>query len=428
MKLIPGLSTDVQRGLLLAHQGRHAEAERYYRQALAEHPEDAVALHQLATTLLQIDGRAQEALLIARQAIGLEPYHPDHRALEAFALNQLGRTHDAIEAARRAVEMAPDSALAHSAWAQSYLQQHRWVQAEAEAREALRLEPEDPLAANQLALALRQQNRMQENLEQLRGMLARDPDNPLTHASAGWSALQLGNVEEADGQFLEALRLDPDNESARAGLMSSYRSRTPFYRSYLRYCFAMSRLTAPVQVSVVLGLFLLYLAVQRLANETQSPAIVKIGLLYFVVMLWIWVAEAVGNFFILCDRRARHSLRRWEKIEALTIGSGVLIGIPLAAIGLLASQPIIFFIGLTLLWSAIPFSLVMTNPSRLGRLIFFLLGVISLGSGVAVILIFQFGPEEDRLILPSLVFTVALSTLASTWLGNIPALRRQSTA
>jgi len=421
MKLIPGLSADVQRGLLLAHQGRHAEAERAYRSALATNPDDTIALHHLASSLLHLDGRAFEALEVARQAVAAEPYHPDHRSLEAFALNQLGRTNEAIVAARRAVELGPDSALAHTAWAQSYLQQHRWEKAEQAAREALRIEPDDPLASNQLAVALRQQNRMSENLAHLRELLERDP---LTHTNAGWSALKLGNREEADAQFLDALRLDPNDAQAREGLLTSYRSRTPFYRLYLKYCFAMSRLTAPVQVSVVLGIFLLYLVVQHLVNATQSPMIASIGLLYFVVMLWMWVAEAVGNFFILCDRRARHSLRFLEKTEALLIGGGVLLGILGGTVGFVASMPPLFFLALTVLWSAIPFSLVLTNPSPLGRVLFSLLGLFSFASGMAVVWFFTFGPEAYKLMTPSLVFNVVLSTLVASWLGNISALRR----
>lgn len=428
MKLVPGLSTDVQRGLLLTQQGKHREAEACFRRSLANNPEDAVALHHLANSLLQQEDRAAEALKVARQAVSIEPYHPDHRSLEAFALNQLGRTHDAIEAARQAVEMAPDSTMAHTAWAQSYLQQHRWAHAEEQAREALRLQPDSSLASNQLAFALRQQNRMEENAEQLREMLARDPDDPLTHANAGWSALKLGRMKEADSHFLEALRLEPGNLSAREGLLSSYRARTPFYRLYLRYCFGMSRLTAPVQFSVVLGFFLLYLVVQNLANATQTPAIQMVGLLYFLVMLWIWVAEAVGNFFICLDRRARHSLYWFEKLEAVVIGGGVLAGIAGVVISFLTSQPVLFMLALTVLWSAIPFSMVLTNRSRVGQLLFSLLGSISLVAGCAVVMIFWFFPKEDRLMIPSLVFMVALSTLTASWLGNIPMLRRSNAA
>lgn len=427
MKLVPGLSPDTQRGLLLAQQGKFREAETYYRRTLAKQPEDALTLHHLANCLLQQEGRSVEALEVTRKAIALEPHRPDHRSLEAFALNQLGKTHDAIEAAKQAVEMAPDSVMAHSAWAQSYLQQHRWAQAENEALAALKVDPENSLASNQLALALRQQNRMSENAAQLTEMLARDPDNPLTQANAGWSALQTGRLEEADEHFVEALRLDPDNESAREGLLSSFRSRTPLFLVYLRYCFAMSRLTAPVQVSVVLGIFLLYLIIQRLAIAVQSPVFVWIGLIYFLVILWIWVAEAVGNFFILLDRRARHSLRFLEKIDALIIGGSVISGLAGVIVGIVFWDPVIFMIALAALWSAIPFSMVFTNPSQLGRLIFSVLGAVTLLSSLGVVYIFWFMASEDRRMIPSLILLTTMATLLSTWLGNIPALRRPRT-
>jgi len=424
MKLLPGLSADLRRGMLLVQQARYRDAEVYFRRVLENAPEDPRALHHLAFTLLYQDGRAKEAMVVGKKAVAAEPENPEHRALLAFILNKLDRTTEALDAAKVAAEAAPESAFIFTAWAQGYIQQHRWAQAEEKAREALRLDPENSLAANQLALALRQQNRMTESAEQLRGMLARDPEDPMTHSSAGWTALQLGDQPDAESHFLEALRLDPDNATAREGLMSSYRSRTPFYRSYLKYCFAMNRLTGRVQISIVLGVFLVYLWVQKSAMMANSFTGGIIGLAYFLIMLWFWVAEAVGNFFILCDKNARHSLRKSEKLEAMLIGGGVLTGLGLVALGLGTMWVVVYISGLTLLWSAIPFSLVITNPSRLGRAIFLTLGIISFVSGWTIIAVFTGLPEEYRVYIPSLMLVVAISALGSTWLGNIPALRR----
>ena len=127
-----------------------------------------------------------------------------------------------------------------------------------------RLDADNSASANQLAQALRLQNKHAENASHLAGMLSRDPEDPYTHANAGWAALQRGERRAAEVHFREALRLSPGFESAREGLLTSFRARSPLYRAYLRYCFAMQRLGAGSRWAVIIGLYL--------GNAVQAPA------------------------------------------------------------------------------------------------------------------------------------------------------------
>ena len=57
-------SPQLVRGLQLKNLGRYPEAEEAFRQALANNPDDAFALHQLATCLFHQPNRQKEALQI----------------------------------------------------------------------------------------------------------------------------------------------------------------------------------------------------------------------------------------------------------------------------------------------------------------------------------------------------------------------------
>ena len=56
------------------------------------------------------------------------------------------------------------------------------------------------------------------------------------------------------------------------------------------------------------------------------------------------------------------------------VGGGVLVGLPLFATGLLTKQISVIFVGLTLIAAAFPMSLVFTNRSEAGRIVFSLVG------------------------------------------------------
>ena len=130
--------------------------------------------------------------------------------------------------------------------------------------------------------------------------------DPHTHASAGWAALQRGERRAAEVHFREALRLSPGFESAREGLLTSFRSRSPLYRAYLRYCFAMQRIGRGRQLAVIIGAYI----AMRLGSYIKGGVGSAVCVIYFLFVLWVWVAKAAGNFLLLFDSFARHALRR----------------------------------------------------------------------------------------------------------------------
>ncbi len=411
------LPPQIMRGLQLKDLGRYADAESAFKEALAQEPNDAFTLHHLAACQLHQPRRQRDALATIDSAIANEPNDADHHVLRSYILSTLDRPKDGLLAARTALGLEPTHTGAFTAEAQAHLQMEQWPLAEQSARQALALDAENSAAANQLASALRLQNKLGENAAHLAGMLARDPEDPFTHANAGWTALQRGQHRDAETHFREALRLDPDFESAREGLLTSFRARSPIYRAYLRYCFFMQRLSSGSRWAVILGL---YFGVKVAGKIPGGHILVA---LYMLFVLWVWVAKPIGNFFLLFDSFARYALRPAEKREALIVGGGLLAGLVILIAGAsLAAEPVVT-LGLGLIAASFPLSMTFTNGSRLGTWLFGTIGAITL-LGAVLQLLAGHVPLIDADAATTIFATGAFACLISTWLGNVPALRR----
>ena len=403
----------IMRGLQLKQLGRYADAAQAFKEALAQEPNDAFALHQLAGCEWRVPELRKEALQTIDRAIAIEPNEPEHHVMRAFILCSLDRPKEALEPIRMALAFDPNDSLAHTAEAQAHLQMENWPLAERAARQALALDADNSGAANQLAQALRLQNKLDENAAHLAGMLARDPEDAFTHANAGWAALQRGQHRDAELHFREALRLDPDFEYAREGLLTSFRARSPLYRGYLRYTFAMARLNRKSRWAVIIGLYLTV----RFAGLLPGGKI--LAALYFLFVLWVWVARPVGNALLLMDRFARYALHRAEKIEAGLVASCLLGGIGGIVLSLVFHWDEALLLGVAGIAIAFPLSLIFTNLSVVGRWIFSALCVLA---ACSTILAFVY----DSRFSADLFVAACIGCVASTWLGNIRALYQRA--
>lgn len=411
-------SRSAQRGRLLVDQGRYADAERCFREFLAGEPNDTEALYFLALCQLQ-QKQASEAGSTIMSAIALDPENSALHALRAVILSQSGRAADAMTAAEAAVRLDPDSDYALTVRASLHAAKNDWPNVEADARAALACNPENASAANQLAHALRLQNRHGETADQIAYMLSQDPEDADTQSSAGWAALQRGDRAAAERHFLEALRLEPNHEMAREGLKEAFRAKSPVYRLYLNYCFFMQRFTAGKQWLVILGLIV---GVRVARAVLPPPAALAVVVAYFLFVLWVHVARAVGNFQLSLDKFARHALSRAETWEARVVGGGVLVGIPLFLAGVIAGWEIPLVCGLTLIGLAFPLAYVFTNASVAGRWAFGGAAAVVFAAGAAALFPGMFGGEFSA----ALSGAAFLAVVAVTWLCNLPALNRRA--
>ena len=412
------------RALLFVRQGRYREAESYLRIAIQNDPEDPQGFFFLATCLMHDPNTRPEALSMIDQALRLRPTRAVYHAQRANILILLSRTKEALIEVEQARSLAPDSPDSYVAESLVMLVLGKPQEAERSARQALALDAENEAAGDSLADALRMQGKLDESAAQIRGLLGRNPENPWTHSSAGMLALQRGEVRVAETHFLSALRIEPEHREAREGLLHAFRARSPLYRAYLKYSFMMEKLGRTGRGMVVIGLLIL----MQFANAAFVGRLAPIGIVlvafYFLFVLWIWVAKGVGNLFLLFDRFARIALRADEKAEALVVGGGVLIGLALFAIGLWVKQIGVIFSGLTLIAAAFPMSLFFTNRSKRGRFVFGLVGAFVYLGGLFSLLLVILPVGSARGFATTLFGWTMLLALVTTWLGNIPALRR----
>ncbi len=412
------------RALLFVRQGRYREAESYLRIAIQNDPEDPQGFFFLATCLMHDPNTRPEALSMIDQALRLRPTRAVYHAQRANILILLNRTKEALAEVDQARTLAPDSPDSYVAESLVMLVLGKPQEAERAAREALALDAENEAAGDSLADALRMQGKLDESAAQIRGLLGRNPENPWTHSSAGMLALQRGEVRAAETHFLSALRIEPEHREAREGLLHAFRARSPLYRAYLKYSFMMEKLGRTGRGILVIGLLIL----MQFANVVFVGRLAPIGVVlvtfYCLFVLWIWVAKGVGNLFLLFDRFARIALRTDEKAEALVVGGGVLLGLASFAAGLWVKQIGVIFVGLTLIAAAFPMSLLFTNRSKAGRIVFGFVGAFVYLGGLASFLLVTL-PLASPGSLPTTLFgwTMILA-LVTTWLGNIPALRR----
>jgi Flp pilus assembly protein TadD len=418
------MNDPLTRTLLFVRQGRFREAETYLRKAIQSNPDDPQCFFFLATCLMYEPSSRLEALSMIDQALRLQPAQAVYRAQRANILILLNRAKAAFAEIEQARILAPDSPDSYVAESLALLVCGRPREAERAAKQALALDPGNEAARDSLADALRMQGKLDESALQVTELLGKNPENPWAHSSAGMLALQRGSVPEAEAHFLSALRNDPEYREAREGLLHAFRARSPIYRAYLKYSFMMERIGRRGRIGIVLGLLLL----MQIANVTFVGQLAVVGVvlvaLYFLFVLWIWVAKAIGNLFLLFDRFARIALSCGEKYEALIAGGGALSGLILFAAGFLLKQIGVIMAGLTMVAAAFPMSLVFTNRSRLGRIVFSVIGaLVYLGGLVSIFLATIPGASTVEFVTALFGWTMILALL-TTWLGNIPALRR----
>ncbi len=414
------LSPQSQRGQVFLEQGRFPEAEKYFRESLAEEPNDPAALYFLSVCQARQD-RQKEALASIDRALALEPEAGDLHAFRGLLLTDLRRPSDAMKSVEEALRLEPDSDYAWSSQASVYLSLKQWAKAEASARKALDLNPDNASAANQLAHALRLQNRLQESSDQTAYMLGQNPEDPDTRITAGWTDLQRGDNKAAEAHFLEALRLDAENEAAREGLKEAFRARSPIYRAYLNYCFFLQRFTEGKQWLIIIGLIF---AVNFADAVLPRPLALLVVVLYFLFVLWAHVARAVGNLQLCFDKFARHALSLPEKLEAWVVGGGVVVGLPLFLGGLALGRPPLFIVGLTLIAISFPFAYTFTNKAPAGRILFGLTGVYVLMVGM-VNTAAALGYIQESPALSGATIAAWIAVMLVTWLANVRALNRR---
>jgi len=344
-----------QRAQVLMQQGRHAQAEPEWRQALSGDPDDG-GLHAQLAICLAAQERYVEAATEADTAIGLAPdqsYPHYARAVIAFDRNRLA---EAAESAEAALRLDPEDADYHVLAGQVGARQGRWTEALAGAERALALDPEHVHANNLRATALVHLGRKDEAGATLAAALARDPDNADTHANAGFAALHRDDPAQALAHFSEALRLDANNEAARAGLVEALKARHVAYRWMLAYFLWMERLPSNVRWGLLVIPIVLQTTIAGVANANPglAPLLWTLYGLIFCFAIMTWIAPSLFNLILRFDRLGRHALS-----PAQQAGANLLA----VLLTLVAANAVVAAIGPAHIWAPTKLALLLALPA-----------------------------------------------------------------
>jgi tetratricopeptide (TPR) repeat protein len=407
-------SAHFARGQLLRTQHRTEDAIASFKAALGLDPNHMHSYVMLALCWLEKDDTAPQGLDAARRAVALEPEDAFARSVLALAMNanakdgQTAMIREALKQAEEAVGLDPDADLAHAVVARLHLRLRDFAKAEAAARQALALDTENTMAAEVLSAALLLQRKSEDNKGLISYQLQRDADDDSAHTSAGWQALMEGKHKDANRHFLEALRLNPMNESARMGLVESYRARSFVYRLQLQFSHFMNQFTEGRQNAILIGGFVAY-QILRNALKDVSPfwTSVVVGV-WLVFALWSHLARGFGGFFLTLDRFARQALRPREFWEGVVVGGLIFAALGSLLLGYFLQMGGGHFVALACLFAAVANAAAFTNDHHLGKPVYAIAGGVACFGALYVML-----DVFARLPLPG----VGLAGLAAVVIG-----------
>ncbi len=194
-----------------------ARRNRVYRTELslwgdtvAKRPDNPFALYGLGVVLAR-EGRAAEAMQDYARALQFRPGYADARQNLGNLLFQAGRVSEALAQFQAAIQLRPGSAPLRNNYGNALAAEGRSAEAVGQLEEALRLQPDYPEAAYNLGNALAGNGRLEEAIARYREALRLDPRRVEAHTNLGVALARTGRVGEAIGEFESALRLRPDS-------------------------------------------------------------------------------------------------------------------------------------------------------------------------------------------------------------------------
>ena len=210
--LISSLDTDFSKGtvylgLVAASRGQHAEAAKYYREAMESEPDNPVYRQALAQALTKT-GDLDEAIRQHREAVKLIPNDAMAYVLlgSTIAMRD-GNNDEVFRIYQQAVDLAPALIETQLALGNVYYGRKQWSRAAEHLAIAVEIDPDNRQARQRLAQALMLLNRNDESIEHLQMLVDRDPSNPGAILTLGQALVRSGDTDGAQQAFERTLEL-----------------------------------------------------------------------------------------------------------------------------------------------------------------------------------------------------------------------------
>ena len=197
-------------------EGKREEAERLWREAIVERPNDAVCLWDLGLALLEKKNYAA-AIENLQKAIALAPRHSIPHVYLGRTYMAMDRSAAAEQEFRKAVLLSPLSVEARNTLGRFYLDAGRAAEAESEFRASVAAAP-TVAGWRGLAQIAALRNTPAEAEEPLRRLLELDPLDSPAHFQLGAICAASGRLGEAKKEYESGLWMDPANKEALEAL------------------------------------------------------------------------------------------------------------------------------------------------------------------------------------------------------------------
>jgi tetratricopeptide (TPR) repeat protein len=226
--------TDLARNELtqLIEQGQHANEANYYLGRIADqagNTEQAIGYYQSveegnyyfpalarASSLLAENGQLEDAIDRIRRLRDANPGQAENFwLLEVNLLLDQGRQQEALSTATEALKEYPDNIQIRYARAMLYDTLDQPAKAEADLKQIIEQDPENAVALNALGYILTTRtDRLREARSYIEKALSLDPENPAILDSMGWVLFLEGRLEPALEHLSRAWSAYPDPEVA----------------------------------------------------------------------------------------------------------------------------------------------------------------------------------------------------------------------
>jgi Flp pilus assembly protein TadD len=190
------LQSALVRANQLLERGNLEEAAAACRAVLATAPNQSAAIHLLGLARARL-GATDEAELLLRRSLALEPANHQFRVNFGNFLRRMGRLSDAAAEYRAALALFPGARKARHQLALTLDDLERRAEAEVEARRLVAEEPRDSESWSLLAYVLGNQGRLLEAEQAYRRALELTPNYGLAHHNLGSVLMQMERAEEA---------------------------------------------------------------------------------------------------------------------------------------------------------------------------------------------------------------------------------------
>lgn len=207
------LSQTVEMGFKYHQAGNLSEAERLYKKALTQNPNNFDAYHLLGIIANQT-GANDLAVDLIQKALTINSKNDTALINLGVAFEKTARENQAIDSYKKAIALNPNSADACNKLANVFNNTGRLKDAIHWYNQAISLKPDIADTHNNLGVALEKANRLDEAIDSYNKALAINPESASTNNNLGNLLVKTSQNQDAISCYQKAISLEPNMVTA----------------------------------------------------------------------------------------------------------------------------------------------------------------------------------------------------------------------